>query len=69
MMVAARRRGREHDARRLARRLVIGCTSSHHAERWNPETGGALGAVPQGWAALASEGIRALDGAGLGSCP
>jgi hypothetical protein len=62
MMVAARRRCREEEVRRLAHKLVIGCTSSCFAERWNPETGGALGAVPQGWAALASEGVRELDG-------
>lgn len=62
VMVAAVRRGREEAARRLARRLVIGCTRSRFAERWNPETGAALGAVPQGWAALASEGVRVLDG-------
>lgn len=62
MMVAARRGGREDAARRLAEKLVIGCMSSGFAERWNPETGAALGAAPQGWAALASEGVRALYG-------
>jgi mannosylglycerate hydrolase MGH1-like protein len=60
MMVAARRRGRDVATQRLAERLVLGCVSSCFAERWNPETGGALGAVPQGWAALASEGARVL---------
>jgi hypothetical protein len=60
MMVAARRRGRHDAAQRLAERLVLGCISSRFAERWNPETGSALGAVPQGWAALASEGARVL---------
>ena len=63
MMVAARRRGHDAAAQRLAERLVIGCVGSCFAERWNPETGGALGAVPQGWAALASEGARVLYGA------
>jgi glycogen debranching enzyme len=64
MMVAARRRGKHDAAQRLAERLVIGCIGSGFAERWNPETGAALGAVPQGWAALASEGARVLyDGA------
>jgi mannosylglycerate hydrolase MGH1-like protein len=62
MMVAAQRRGQDEAARRLAERLVIGCMSSCSAERWNPETGGALGAVPQSWAALASEGARVLCG-------
>ncbi|HEV2980488.1 MAG TPA: hypothetical protein VGX51_03575 [Solirubrobacteraceae bacterium] len=60
VMVAAQRRGRERDAQALARRLVLGCMGSDFAERWNPETGAALGAVPQGWAALASAGARVL---------
>jgi glycogen debranching enzyme len=60
MMIAARRHGREEEVRRLAQQLVIGCTRSGFAERWNPETGRALGAVPQGWAALATEGVRVL---------
>jgi hypothetical protein len=60
MMVAAERRGLGDAARRLAERLVSGCVGSSFAERWNPETGRALGAVPQGWAALASEGARRL---------
>jgi hypothetical protein len=62
LMVAARRRGSEQAARRLAQRLVLGCVRSDFAERWDPETGAALGAVPQGWAALASEGARVLYG-------
>lgn len=61
IMVAARRCGRHADAKRLAERLVLGCIGSGYAERWNPETGAALGAVPQGWAALAGEGIRVLE--------
>jgi len=60
LMVAAQRRGRDEDAHRLAERLVQGCVGSAFAERWDPESGDALGAVPQGWAALASEGVRAL---------
>jgi hypothetical protein len=60
MMVAARRASRDEAAQRLAEKLVIGCVSSCFAERWNPETGRALGAAPQGWAALASEGARVL---------
>ena len=60
LMVAARSRGREEAARSLAQQLALGCVRSDFAERWNPETGAALGAVPQGWAALASEGARLL---------
>jgi hypothetical protein len=60
MMIAAQRGGRDRMAQRLAERLVIGCARSSFAERWNPETGDALGAAPQGWAALASEGVRVL---------
>jgi hypothetical protein len=62
MMVAAGRHGLREETRQLAQKLVAGCTRSCFAERWNPETGDALGAVPQGWAALASEGVRVLDG-------
>jgi hypothetical protein len=61
-MVAAERRGQREAADRLAEKLVTGCVSACFAERWNPETGAALGAVPQGWAALASEGARRLCG-------
>jgi hypothetical protein len=61
LMVAARRRGRHTDAGRLAERLVLGCVGSGYAERWNPETGAGLGAIPQGWAALAGEGVRVLE--------
>ena len=64
MMVAAQRRGFHDAADRLAERLVLGCVASGYAERWNPETGRGLGAVPQSWAALASEATRVLDGAG-----
>jgi hypothetical protein len=58
VMVAAQRRGRQADAGRLAERLVLGCLGSGYAERWNPETGAGLGAIPQGWAALAAEGLQ-----------
>jgi GH15 family glucan-1,4-alpha-glucosidase len=64
MMVAAQRRGYDQAADRLAEKLVLGCVASGYAERWNPETGRGLGAVPQGWASLASEATRVLDGAG-----
>ena len=59
-MVAAQRRGRDDAAQSLAEKLMTGCTRSCSAERWDPESGLALGAVPQGWAALASEGARVL---------
>jgi hypothetical protein len=63
VMVAARRQGRRLEAARLAERLVLGCIGSGYAERWNPETGAGLGAIPQGWAALAGEGLRVLEAA------
>jgi hypothetical protein len=62
MMVAAERRGRGDAASRLAEKLVTGCTRSCSSERWSPESGVALGAAPQGWAALASEGALVLYG-------
>jgi hypothetical protein len=65
LLVAARRSGREREARSLADRLVTGCVGSCFSERWNPESGVALGPVPQGWAALAAEGVRALAGEGI----
>lgn len=58
VMVAAQRRGRHAEAERLAEKLVLGCIGSGSAERWNPETGAGLGAIPQGWAALAGEGLQ-----------
>jgi hypothetical protein len=66
VMVAAQRRGRQVEAGRLAERLVLGCIGSGYAERWNPETGAGLGAIPQGWAALAGEGIRVLEARDVG---
>jgi hypothetical protein len=62
LMIAAHRSGRHVEADRLAGKLVLGCIGSRYAERWNPETGAGLGAVPQGWAALAGEGVRVLEG-------
>jgi hypothetical protein len=61
LMVAAKRCGRQAEAARLAAALAEGCVGSGHAERWNPETGAGLGAIPQGWAALAGEGLRTLE--------
>jgi hypothetical protein len=63
LMVAAIRRGRSADFERLAERLVLGCIGSGFAERWNPETGAGLGAIPQGWAALAAVGAAAQEAA------
>ncbi len=62
LMIAAQRSGRDAHARSLAEKLVEGCVGSGYAERWNPETGAGLGAIPQGWAALACEGARVLEG-------
>jgi hypothetical protein len=64
MMIAAERRGYHQGAHRLAEQLVLGCVAGGYAERWNPETGGGLGAIPQSWAALASEGVRVLEAGG-----
>jgi hypothetical protein len=61
VMVAAQRQGRDVEAHGLAEKLVLGCICSGYAERWNPETGAGLGAIPQGWAALAGEGLRVLE--------
>jgi hypothetical protein len=67
IMVAAQRRGLPSEARRLAEKLVQGCIGSGYAERWNPETGAGLGAIPQGWAALAGEGLRVLEAGETGA--
>jgi hypothetical protein len=64
MMIAAERRAYHQGAQRLAEQLVLGCVAAGYAERWNPETAGGLGAIPQSWAALASEGVRVLETAG-----
>lgn len=61
VMLAALRRGRAEQARALAQRLVHGYIGAGYAERWNPETGRGLGAIPQSWAALACEGMRVLQ--------
>ena len=52
--VAANRRGDRRAADWLAGRLVDGARRSGFAEYWHPDTGQALGAVPQTWAALAA---------------
>lgn len=50
---AARRHGLTEAAHGLAQRLGAGARASDLAEHWHPDTGGALGAVPQSWAGLA----------------
>jgi hypothetical protein len=67
VMVAARRQGRHLQAGRLAEKLVLGCIGSGYAERWDPETGGGLGAIPQGWAAVASEALRVIEAGEAGA--
>ena len=52
--VAARRHGRDDDARRLADMLVLGAQRSGWAEYWDADDGTGLGAAPQSWAALAA---------------
>ncbi len=52
--VAARRHGRDDDARRLADMLVRGAERSGWAEYWDADDGTGLGAAPQSWAALAA---------------
>jgi hypothetical protein len=68
-MVAAQRRGRTAEAARLAERLALGCIGSGYAERWNSDTGAGLGAIPQGWAALAGEGVLVLEAGPAGARP
>jgi hypothetical protein len=51
---AASATGATADATTLARGLRHGATASGLAEHWNPDTGAALGAVPQSWTALAA---------------
>ncbi len=54
LWLAAMRRGRVDDARRLARGLVAGAQRSGFAEYWEPDSGQGMGAVPQSWTALAA---------------
>ena len=54
LWVAARRRERWADARRLAECLVRGASRSGLAEHWHPDTGEAQGAHPQSWTGLAA---------------
>jgi hypothetical protein len=52
--VAARRLGRTGDARALRDAAAHGARRSGLAESWHPDSGVAVGAVPQSWAALAA---------------
>ena len=52
--VAARRHGREDDAREFANTLTRGALQSSWAEYWDASDGTGLGAAPQSWAALAA---------------
>ena len=54
MWVAARRWARDDVADAIAECSRRAAVTSRLAEYWNPETGEGLGAVPQGWAALAA---------------
>lgn len=49
LWVAARRQGRDEDARRLAAQTRAAALTSGYAEYWNPDTGAGLGAAPQSW--------------------
>jgi glycogen debranching enzyme len=52
--VAARRRGAHEIGDRIAAMSINSATASGFAEFWDPLTGRGLGAIPQGWAALAA---------------
>ncbi len=67
LWVAARRHGLHAHACELATRTVGGAFTSGLAEYWNPDTGAALGAIPQSWTGLALvmarvEGLSAARG-------
>jgi hypothetical protein len=49
---AARRQGRQEEARRLAEQTRRAAQSSGHAEYWNPDTAEGRGAAPQSWSTL-----------------
>lgn len=51
LWLAATRSG-DASAADLSRSMVAGALSSGFAEHWDPETGAALGAVPQSWTSL-----------------
>jgi hypothetical protein len=54
MTVAADRRGDETTCSGIRAMTLAGVLASGFAEYWNPEDGTGLGAVPQGWAAVAA---------------
>ena len=53
LWLAATSSGSDEASSALARSIVAGAVGSGFAEHWVPETGAALGAVPQTWSALA----------------
>ncbi len=61
IMVAAVRNGRAHDARLVADSLIRGAVTSGFSEYWNPDTGKARGATPQGWATLALAAVMTSE--------
>jgi len=52
LWVAATRSGDEATAGSLVRSMTAGASASGFAEYWEPDTGAALGAVPQTWSTL-----------------
>lgn len=54
LWLALTRSGDRSTSRSLSRSMVAGASASGFAEYWEPDTGGALGAVPQTWTTLAS---------------
>jgi hypothetical protein len=64
LWIAALRCGRSEIASAIAERSIRAALSSGFAEYWNPVTGQGLGAIPQGWAALAAAFTSPSDDAG-----
>lgn len=54
LWLALTRSGDRSTSRSLSRSMVAGASASGFAEYWEPDSGRALGAVPQTWTALAS---------------
>lgn len=53
LWVAARHRGRSHEAGSLGAALIAGAQRSRWAEYWDASDGHGLGAAPQSWTAIA----------------
>lgn len=58
LWVAATSSGDDATAGSLARSMVTGAVASGFAEYWEPDTGSALGAVPQTWSTLVLVAVR-----------